>query len=343
MHPFRVFVSYSHEDRLLAEQVVKILLSIGLKPVWDADIRPGIPFTDAIKGLIAHAHIFLPLITENSQERPWVHQETGYAMALNIPILPVALGNIPADMIAQLQAIAVKPGLEDLEEKLREARLEQVVSPPPASPRAIIEVAEWPETRTELIAQYANRIVELGAYGHVRQRGGLSSFSIPDKDVNDPIWNQRYSSHPRSRYYYHLLREERRALELHAQREGCSLVIDPTIEFEPTAKRTRLLILLEFIESMTDDKMKIVFSHRAREGSLTSVGDWFMAESMVPRPREGYWQTVFSWQAPAVLNRARRFDQEFNELYWESGWEPRASRRLTLEKIKEVIEGLPSG
>lgn len=294
MHPFRVFVSYSHEDRSLAEQAVKVLRKIGLEPIWDQDIRPGAPFSDAIRGLISHAHIFMPIITKNSQERPWVHQETGYAMAINIPVLPIAVSTLPQEMTAQLQAIIVKEDFSDLFERLQEVNIEQVVIPPPDRPASIVEVADWPETRTELIAQYANRVVELRAYGYLRHRGALSSFCLPDKDVNDPVWKRRDGEKLRSHYYHMLQREERRALEVHARARGCSLIIDPSIHFDitklgPLAIKTRLETLLEFLQSIPDEQSKpdplvrVVISPRARGANTLIVGDWFVAESMVPR------------------------------------------------------------
>jgi hypothetical protein len=210
MHRFRVFLSYLHEDRELARQVVNVLEAMGLEPVWDRDIHPGSPFTDAIKGLIAHAHVFMPLVTENSQKPPWVHQETGYAMALDIPVLPLAVGNLPGEMIAQLQAIRVEPDLSDLEQRLREVNVEEVVFPPPQRSRAIVQVADWPETRAELMARSADRVAQLGQYCYLRQRGALSSFSIPDRHIDDPVWDAREGDRKRSPYYRSLLRQERR-------------------------------------------------------------------------------------------------------------------------------------
>lgn len=347
MHPFRVFVSYSHEDRGLAEQAVKVLRQIGLEPIWDKDIRPGAPFSDAIRGLISHAHIFMPIITKNSQERPWVHQETGYAMAINIPVLPIAVSTLPQEMTAQLQAVTVMEDFSDLFERLQEVNIEQVVIPPPARPGSIVEVADWPETRTELIAQYANRVVELGAYGYLRHRGALSSFCLPDKDMNDEVWERREGNRLRSHYYHLLQREERRALELHARARGCSLIIDPSIHFDitklgPLAIKTRLETLLEFLRSMPDDRVQVVISPRARGANILIVGDWFVAESMVPRPGEGYRQTVFSWHAPTVLRQARKFDQEFEELYRASGLEEDASREHAISEIEKIINELPA-
>jgi ubiquinone/menaquinone biosynthesis C-methylase UbiE len=328
--------------------MVDVLRDMKLEPSWDQDIGPGMAFSDAIRAGIANAHVFMPLITENSQKRPWVHQETGYAMGINVPVLPVAVGNLPGEMIAQLQAITVLPDFSDLTERLKETHIEQVVHPPPQGPLSMFKVADWAETRAEMIARDANRVIDLGKYGLVRHRGSMTSFSLPDKDINDPIWMRREGTHPQSFYFRHLLREERRALERHARVEGCTLIVDPTVEtlnqLGPDARRARLEILLEFLESFADDKkVRIIISSRAGGGSLIIVGDWFVAESLVRRPTQGYRQTVFSSHAPTVLRAFRRFDDEFNELCKSSGLEPDDSRRAAVEKIKEIIGALAGG
>ena len=350
MHPFRVFISYSHEDQKLAVQVNDALRAMNLKPVWDRDIGPGTPFSDAIRGLIANAHLFMPLISENSQHRPWVHQETGYAMAINIPVLPIAFGNLPGEMISQLQAISVKlkSGDEfdetDLIDQLKCINIEQLVLPPPARSVALVEVADYPEERTEMMSRCANRVRDFGAYVHLRQRGALSSFSIPNRVLNDPVWNLRGDS---SQFYRKHLRNERMALEQHARESGCSLILDPDAALShmskdnPKRMSARLSTLLEFLESMPDEKVQVAITRRAQEGNVTILGDWFVAESQSPRPGEGYRQTVFSWHAPTVLKELRRFDQEFDEYNRQSGLEPNASRKAAITKMKEVIASLP--
>lgn len=352
MHQFRVFISYSHEDQKLAEKVNDALRGMNLKPVWDKDIGPGTPFSDAIKGLIANAHLFMPLISENSQHRPWVHQETGYAMAINIPVLPVAFGNLPGEMISQLQAISVKLKSPDefdemdLIEQLNRLNMDQLVVPPPARSVGIVEVADYPEERTELMCRCVNRVTELGSYVHVRQRGALSSFSIPHRVLSDPIWKQRGDS---SQYYRKHLRNERITLEQHARQSGCSLILDPEAAIGRAGKEkenltrlnARLSTLLEFLESMPDEKIEVVITPRTQEGNLTIVGDWFVAESQAPLPGQGYRQTVFSWHAPTVLKELRRFDQEFEEYKLQSGLEPNTSRSAAISKIQETIARLP--
>jgi len=344
MYPLRVFISYSHDDRKLARQVAEILESMGLIPVYDVkDIGASSAFTDSIKSLIAHAHVFMPLITKHSQKRPWVHQETGYAIAMNIPVLPVAIEKLPGQMIAQLQAISVKRNLKVLKNRLEEAGMERIVITYKSAPHTLVEVADWPEKRAEMMAQFANAVAGPAKYGMLRQRGALSSFCLPDKDTDDPIWDLREGYQLRSHYYRNLLREERRALELHAREYGCYLIIDPAIDFSsrgPFVTQARLSTLLDFLQSMPDDKAHIVMTERAREGSLTLVGDWFLADSMVPRP-EGYRQTIFNWHAPTVLQGLNKFEREFKELLDKDGRGSLMSRQRAIEEMMRILDRLP--
>src|SRR4051812_22832436 len=110
-YPFRVFVSYAHEDRKLIPQVEAALKELGMVPVWDKQIQLGRPFTDEIKRKIATAHLFLPLITKLSKAKPWVHQEIGFANGIDVPVLAVGLGTLPGGMIAGIQAVTLKGGL----------------------------------------------------------------------------------------------------------------------------------------------------------------------------------------------------------------------------------------
>ena len=91
MNSFRVFVSYSHEDKALAKTAVTRLESLGFHVLWDQRFNPGRSFTEAIKTRIACSHLFLPLLTANSVSRSWVHQEIGYAMGMEVPVLPPSI------------------------------------------------------------------------------------------------------------------------------------------------------------------------------------------------------------------------------------------------------------
>ena len=65
---YRVFISYSHQDQHLADCVEGVLRNIA-QVMWDREFRYGYGFHDQIKRFIAHSHVFVPIITENSSQR----------------------------------------------------------------------------------------------------------------------------------------------------------------------------------------------------------------------------------------------------------------------------------
>lgn len=91
MHSYRIFLSYCSEDEAYAKRLVETLTAIRLVVFWDHKLTPGNPFTPEIKTTISRSHLFIVLLTRASKDRPWVHQETGYAMGVGVPILPIAV------------------------------------------------------------------------------------------------------------------------------------------------------------------------------------------------------------------------------------------------------------
>jgi hypothetical protein len=243
-------------------------------------------------------------------------------------------------MISQLQAFVVKNDLTDLPGKLAAVDIKNLVLPEPLTPQEMVKVAEWPEERTEWLAQYARRVSEFGKYGKFRQRGAYSSFCLPDKDIKDRVWKDREGNRIRSDYYHHLQREERRALEQHARAAGCKLIIYPKLDLigrGPKVRPTRLRTLLEFLEEIPDDKCEVIISKRAFGGNLAIVGDWFVAESRAPR-MGGYVHTVFDWHASRARRAAKKFDREMESLYKQKGLSLEESLKGAKEEIKKIIE-----
>ena len=340
-YPFRAFISYSHDDLPLVERLVEILEhELGIIPTYDVDIHPGTSFSEAIRGLIARSHLFIPVITNRSHNSYWVNQEIGYALALSIAILPIAIKEDHApsgmsEMIAHLQAIITQPDFTNLPAQLRELKLTQLIAPTDWQPTSMVEIADWPETRTEVLIKYINWVDSIGKFGRVRTYGLYSSFSLPDSELDAEIWNAFGKT---SDYHRHLLREERRALERHARVSGCSLIINPQpIAGAPPDSQPRLIILKEFLESMDDDKVTIVISPSQQYENIIIVGDYFAAESMVHRPG-GYRQTLFHSHAPSVFRHISKFDQRLAALLKGQNLEPKDSRRAAIEKLSALIK-----
>ncbi|MGE5403542.1 MAG: hypothetical protein ACM3PP_01245, partial [Candidatus Saccharibacteria bacterium] len=212
---------------------------------------------------------------------------------------------------------------------------------------ALFQCAELAEDRAIMMERFANHVLNLNEYGLVRQKGGLSSFHIPDKVITDPVWKARYDEgFMKSQYHCRCQRNERIALEKHAAVKGCRLIIDPFIHhkrYSESAELVRVQTLLEFLESMTDDKVEIALNtNMDREESITIVGDWFIAEAVSAGIAQGYRQTIFTRHAPSMRTKIDLFDQEFNELLQQAGWRPEESRQRVIEALKSHIEKLRS-
>ena len=344
MHNYRIFISYSHEDQKIVEKIVVHLEKFGMTPMWDKKFAFGYGFHEQIKTFIAHAHIFLPIITESASKRGWVHQEIGYAMALNVPVLPIAVDALPGEMLQQLHAIKIDKKLKNLGKYVSENVFSNLIKRYQDQQFALYQSAELTEDRAILLAQYSNDIINMGYTGCVRQRGALSSFHIPDKPVSDPVWKLRYGKKEKSEFHCRLQRNERLALEEHARKSGCKLIIYPEISYRiygPKARRIRLQTLMEFLESMPDGKIQVaVTSMKDLSENLIIVGDWFSAESVAGVINKGYRQTIFTRHAPSMQNRIDLFDQEFDSLLKKDGLEAKTSRLAAIKRIKKIIASI---
>lgn len=337
-HSYRVFISYSREDYELAERLVGILRQNGLTPMWDKDFAYGKGFPDLIRSFIAHAHVFVPVMTEASSQRGWVHQEIGYAKALNVPILPVAAGKVPGEMLQQLLAVTWTDDVDEMRQRLSWQAFDNLVE---EETLPLFECADLQEDRTMKMIKYTTDVWKLGFHGHVRQKGGLSSFHIPDKDVRNVIWRNRYKEGRRStEFMCRLLRKERQGLEKHARRCGCSLIIDPYLSAEKygdQARIVRLKSLIDFLEAKPHDDVKVAIKQGMPEGQhLTILGDWFTAESVSASPQEGYRQTIFTRHAPTVRRKIESFDNELNQSLRERDWLGH-SRGSAIEEMTKIL------
>jgi hypothetical protein len=340
MEPYRVFVSYAHEDSDLAREIVGVLQDNGLAPVWDRNFSVARGFDEQIRTLIAHSHVFLPIITPASSSRGWVHQEIGYAMALHVPVLPVCKGQLPGEMLQMLQGLALGDNPDELRAGLSAAVFDLLVRRAEKEFAPLFECATLADDRARLLCDYARKVHEMGAQGHVRQKGGLTSFNIPDKSLKHPIWKQRYGTAHRSEEHRRLIHAERRALEEHARAKGCTLIVDASLDFSalgPAVKGLRLQSLVGFLESMPDDKVRVVFNRPAPPHSLTIVGDWFMAESISPDMTTGYRHTLFTRHAPTIRDRIETFDQEFEELLEEAQNRSCATKAGVIQALRDLI------
>jgi hypothetical protein len=343
MRDYRVFISYSHKDIGYAARISEILENNGLTPVWDRSFSFGYGFHEQIENYIAHAHVFMPVITAESSKRGWVHQEIGYAMALHVPIIPVSIGELPGEMISQLHAVTLDESLKGLEQHLTYKAIENFVQHSYRPLYSTYCCTEQAEERAELIVTMANEIISIGQYAMIRQKGGLSSFQIPNLPITDRRWGLRYNNGVQNNDF-HCQRqlEERRVLETHARAAGCRLIINPELiikNYVKEAQAERLGTFLEFVASMPDGMIDIAFDENLGfNETVTLVGDWFSSEAFSRTLTSGFKQAIFTRHAPGIRRKIDAFDDEFNYLLQKNGVKAGESKSAAVREIKKLIE-----
>lgn len=330
----RVFISYSHADRPRAEALRDHLVDIGQIVFWDRGFVLGARFPDQIRTQIAYSHIFMPLISDNSDGRSWVQQEIGYATALNIPILPISVGQHPPGMLQHLHALYF-PTQEIFMQLIHEVEarhLHQAIAMSTDGRPATYECAFEVEDRSKLLRSYCQEIRRLGYDDRVRQSGSLSSFHIPCESPGHARWHSRYAGITQpSLHHKILLRSERLELGHHARRKGAKLLIWPnqvmrTVENSIPAAISRIETLVAYLRDSAHEDTE-VFLDQPRDGgeSITIVGDWFMAISRNHASYPHYQQTIFTRHTPSIRERIALFDAECAEAeertahHWRKG------------------------
>lgn len=360
----RVFISYSHRDEDLVRRLEKVLRRSGLTPTRDKNFAYGVGFDDQIKKFIEYAHVFMPVITAQSSHRGWVHQEIGYAMSRNIPVLPVCIGKQPPgewlqmlhsvmlrrrdvlcrELRPQLRSIFSRHLFENLIRRYRDER------------HAHFICGFLHEDRTAIMIDYANDVSAIQSLlpdvdeddspdavlsGFVRQRGALSTFHIPDAPVASSVWKRRYGNEQRTEHHCRLQREERLAYTRLAERWGCRLIINPDIQFTnygADARCVRLHGLRQFLQSPAGQKAEVAFQTKMEDTEhITIVGNWFRGMTVSAGKRGGYQQTIFTRHAPSMQASIEGFDEEFDHLLKKAGWSRDDSREQAIAQLTDKI------
>jgi len=199
-----------------------------------------------------------------------------------------------------------------------------------------------------MMIEYSDKISNIGEYGMVRQKGGLSSFHIPADYILKSVWKERYYPEIKSEYHKRLQRNERLALEKHASKAGYKIIITPDYAIknrDPRAAVSRLQTLIEFLE--ISDIVPTVVAMQTEETnkqSLTIVGDWFLAESVSFCEGDGFTNTFFTRDAFEIARRTEDFECELQDLLEHWGWSEKNSREKAIEELKQLhdkIENQP--
>jgi hypothetical protein len=335
----RIFISYSHKDKALAKKIAHAIEKNKMAPLWDENLTAGTGFPDEIKYFISQSHIFIPLLTESSSKRCWVHQEIGYAMALHIPVYPLTTENItPGGMLQMIQAMKIDNNEQNLLKLLNRETFQALIRN--SKPVPLFECAHLPQERSKMMADYCNKLVSIDKFGIVRQKGGLSSFHIPFVSILKKVWNDRYFPEHRSDHHKSLQRDERISLQKHSDNEGCRLIINPAYATQGRSKLssiTRLQTLIDFLNSPSGEETVIAIQNNpVKKESLTIVGDWFVAESVSFKEGDGFTNTFFTRDVSEINRRIEEFESEMEDILQESGWKEKDSRDKAIEKLTDL-------
>jgi hypothetical protein len=97
---FDIFLSYAAGDSALAAELKELLERKGLKCFMaEKDVAVASEWQGSIRSALLGSKRILLLLTQRSQNRPWVLMETGAAWALGKDLIPALVQINPSDLI----------------------------------------------------------------------------------------------------------------------------------------------------------------------------------------------------------------------------------------------------
>ncbi len=332
---YRFFISYCSEDEAIAKLVVATLAKAGHHIMEMSQAQPGIPYADEIRRWINGSHFVIPIVTEQSKTRPWVHQEIGYALGRHLPVVPIMFRCDPGSLafLDTVRATIVNNEL-DLETELQKINWRGIISEnKERSPYPVSTFDGDATFRAKLLAEAARKIninfPEADLL--IRQCSRLTSFSLP-RDHGVGPWTVVNSRND----IFWLQTEEREALQKIADQGRCDLRIDPDYYeysdgrrrlfqvvkgkrkdvrrevYDPRIQLARLETLCVFLNAMDDTKVRVVVDDEfASSDSITIIGDHWLAFSAAVAPFAKHRKTIWTWHAPTVAWECENFDKNF--------------------------------
>jgi len=108
MQRIKAFISYSSSDCNQKAGSLKEIFQkyLGFDSfIAHSDIPVGRNFNEMIINQIKISHVFIPLISTDSEKSTFVNQEIGIAMGSGRPIVPIKINNNPGGFISHIQAM----------------------------------------------------------------------------------------------------------------------------------------------------------------------------------------------------------------------------------------------
>jgi hypothetical protein len=319
MPDYRFFISYQREDQDKAQGVFDALKTAGHCPFLDVvDATPGVSITKQLQTYISRAHFLVLIVTHDPiRQSAWVQQELGYALACNVPVVPILFGSASRDLFAMIAGTCSLPVPDDaqLATVLGQQNWNHIWRARQNRERAIFEFETASYRRPLLLADAASEIQK--GYGCVvlRQRSALTSFSLPTS-LDDPNWKTVEDRHEYAKHW--LLCQERIAVE-DASSE-CRLIIDPEYfphGYSAAVQKAKLNTFRDYLAKAKDNKVRVVIRGFTPAEGLTILGNHWVLQSAAVGPCEAKRQTLSTWHAWTVEEYCKHFDEEFDGLWSE--------------------------
>lgn len=205
-----------------------------------------------------------------------------------------------------------------------------------------LEINLFVETAKEMaisLGKKAKLIYEIKGGQVIRQKSINSTFSLPNRSLNDPIWKKWIKD------YHFELQQERFWIGKHLQDQYAKLIIMPFKETDYKIKNpeyaiTRLRILKDFIESNKDRIDIVTITDKEIETkSLAIIGESFYAESKTRDKQNKNWTNI-SFSSKNVLKKIEMFDEEFYEILNKKRLDIFSSREKSIKDINKEIKRL---
>ena len=175
-----VFISYSREDRVRAEQVAHGLQAAGLEVFWDNEIPPGTTWADYIETKLTQCKALIVLWSATSTKSQWVREEArmGRDKGVLIPAMidgsqaPFGFGEVQAANLSGWNGAADHPEWQRFVNAVRNAANlppRPAAAPQPARPQPVFNAAP-PEKKSGarwpwIVGAIGGTIVVLGIIG----------------------------------------------------------------------------------------------------------------------------------------------------------------------------------
>jgi len=188
-------------------------------------------------------------------------------------------------------------------------------------------------------------VFENKLFGIIRQKGGFSSFSIPNRRIEELIWKIRQGYLERDSEYHEFQREERIWLERIAKEGYCKLIVSPNLELVErgaAATASRIRTLIEFIDA-NKDIVDVISNDSVSKINLLIVGDGFKCETVEGDSILGYKNTIFEWGADKIEKTQQDFDREFDDLLNQDGLDTYSAKEKAPHDLHKALEKLANG